>query len=103
MIHKYIAPHRARIIYDVSGKLTEDFGPGPRHLKMAWVINLHKIISVFIVYGFGYYWASRDIDSNRAIVRMAGSYTTTLPRNWRPWSISLRTSTAPNQLRKNIS
>jgi protein-S-isoprenylcysteine O-methyltransferase Ste14 len=48
-VHKYSAPAWAQTIYDVSGKLTEDFGPGPRHLKMAWVINLHKIITLFII------------------------------------------------------
>ena len=50
-MHKYTAPAWARTIYDISGKLTEDFGGGPRHLKMAWVINLHKIITLFIIYG----------------------------------------------------
>lgn len=50
-MHKYSAPAWAQLIYDISGKLTEDFGPGPRHLKMAWVINLHKIITLFIILG----------------------------------------------------
>ena len=50
-MHKYTAPAWAKTVYDVSGKLTEDFGGGPRHLKMAWVINLHKIITLFIIYG----------------------------------------------------
>ena len=48
-MHKYTAPVWARTIYDVSGKLTEEFGGGPRVLKMAWVINLHKIITAFII------------------------------------------------------
>jgi hypothetical protein len=55
-MHKYTAPAWARTIYDVSGKLTEDFGPGPRHLKMAWVINLHKIITLFIILGMMFYF-----------------------------------------------
>ena len=50
-MHKYAAPGWARTVYDVSGKLTEDFGPGPKHLKMAWVINFHKIITLFIICG----------------------------------------------------
>lgn len=50
-MHKYTAPAWARTIYDVSGKLTEEFGGGPRVLKMAWVINLHKIITAFIILG----------------------------------------------------
>lgn len=50
-MHKYKAPAWARTIYDTSEKLTEDFGGGPRHLKIAWVINLHKIITLFIIYG----------------------------------------------------
>jgi len=36
-MHKYTAPAWARIIYDVSSKLTEDFGGGPKQLKMARV------------------------------------------------------------------
>ena len=55
-MHKYTAPAWARIIYDVSGKLTEDFGGGPKQLKMAWVINLHKIITLFIVLGMMFYF-----------------------------------------------
>ena len=31
-MHKYTAPGWARTIYDLSGKLTEDFGGGPRQL-----------------------------------------------------------------------
>jgi len=55
-MHKYTAPAWARILYDVSGKLTEDFGGGPKQLKMAWVINLHKIITLFIVLGMMFYF-----------------------------------------------
>jgi protein-S-isoprenylcysteine O-methyltransferase Ste14 len=50
-MHKYSAPAWARVIFDVSGKLTEEFGGGPKVLKMAWVINLHKIITAFIIAG----------------------------------------------------
>ena len=50
-MHKYTAPSWARSIYELSARLTEDFGPGPKQLKMAWVINLHKIITLFIILG----------------------------------------------------
>jgi protein-S-isoprenylcysteine O-methyltransferase Ste14 len=49
-MHKYTAPNWAKWVYTTAGYLTEDFGPGPKHLKMAWVINLHKIITLFIIY-----------------------------------------------------
>ena len=51
MEHRYAAPGWARFVSKVSGHVTEDFGGGPRFLKQAWVINLHKIITLFIVYG----------------------------------------------------
>jgi hypothetical protein len=50
-MHKYTAPGWARTIYDVSGKLTEDFGPGPKQLKMAWVTIFTKLLPCFIIYG----------------------------------------------------
>jgi len=31
--------------------MTEDFGGGPRQLKISWVINFHKIITLFIIAG----------------------------------------------------
>lgn len=46
-MHQYTTPAWARTVYTASGYLTEDFGPGPKQLKMAWVINLHKIITLF--------------------------------------------------------
>jgi hypothetical protein len=55
-MHKYTAPAWARILYDVSGKLTEDFGGGPKQLKMAWVINLHKFITLFVILGMMFYF-----------------------------------------------
>jgi len=50
-MHKYIAPAWAKWLYDTSGYMMEDFGGGPKFLKMAWVINLHKIITAFIIIG----------------------------------------------------
>jgi protein-S-isoprenylcysteine O-methyltransferase Ste14 len=38
------------MIYNSASFLTEDFGPGPRHLKIAWVINFHKVVTLFIIY-----------------------------------------------------
>ena len=34
-----------------SAYMTEDFGGGPKRLKMAWVINFHKIFTLFIIAG----------------------------------------------------
>ena len=51
MSQQNTAPPWARNLYRISGSLTEYFGGGPRHLKMAWVINLHKIITLFIIFG----------------------------------------------------
>jgi len=50
-MHKYKAPAWADAIYKTAGRLTEDFGPGPKHLKIAWIINFHKIVTLFLVYG----------------------------------------------------
>ena len=72
-MHKYIAPAWAHSIYDISGKLTEDLGPGPRQLKMAWVINLHKFLTPFVVI----FWILRFRNhSHAAYVYLAlhGSY-----------------------------
>ena len=50
-MHKLTAPRWASNLYRLSGYLTEDFGGGPKTLKMAWVIDLHKIITLFIILG----------------------------------------------------
>ena len=55
-MHKYTAPAWARLVYSVSAYLTEDFGGGPKQLKMAWVINLHKIITLFVILGMMFYF-----------------------------------------------
>jgi protein-S-isoprenylcysteine O-methyltransferase Ste14 len=52
----YTAPAWAVGIHRISGFLTEDFGGGPKHLKMAWVINLHKVITLFIILGMMFYF-----------------------------------------------
>ena len=48
---KYTTPAWARKLYDFVAYMTEEFGGGPKQLKMAWVINLHKIITAFIIAG----------------------------------------------------
>ena len=49
----HTAPAWARTIYDLSSKLTEDFGGGSRTLKMAWVyLGLQGI--------YGYCWLVKD-------------------------------------------
>jgi len=55
-VHKKSAPWWARTLYNVSSKLTENFIGGPKHLKMAWVINFHKFITVFLIYGMMSYY-----------------------------------------------
>ena len=51
----YTTPFWARKTYDVVGFMTEDFGGGPKRLKMAWVINFHKIFTLFIIAGMMVY------------------------------------------------
>lgn len=45
----YQAPAWARAIYDFVAYMTEEFGGGPKWLKISWVINFHKIITLFII------------------------------------------------------
>ncbi len=51
----YTTPSWARKLYDFVGYMTEDFGGGPKQLKMAWVINFHKIFTLFIIAGMMVY------------------------------------------------
>jgi protein-S-isoprenylcysteine O-methyltransferase Ste14 len=46
---RYTAPRWATALYDLVAYLTEDFLGGPKVLKMAWVINFHKIITLFLI------------------------------------------------------
>ncbi len=48
---KYTPPAWSRKLYEFVGYMTEDFGGGPKRLKMAWVINFHKIFTLFIIAG----------------------------------------------------
>ena len=50
------APAWAGVISRLSGYLTEDFLGGPRHLKQAWVIDFHKIITLFLIYDLMHYY-----------------------------------------------
>ena len=38
--------------------MTEDFGGGPKQLKMAWVINFHKVITLFLIAGMMVYFSN---------------------------------------------
>ena len=66
---KVTAPRWASNLYRLSGYLTEDFGGGHKTLKMAWVINLHKIITLFIILGMMVLWSGPNptagIEGNR--------------------------------------
>jgi protein-S-isoprenylcysteine O-methyltransferase Ste14 len=48
---KYTTPAWASALYGFVGYMTEDFGGGPKRLRMAWVINFHKIFTLFIILG----------------------------------------------------
>jgi protein-S-isoprenylcysteine O-methyltransferase Ste14 len=58
----YNTPNWARKLYDFVAYKTEDFGGGPKRLKMAWVINFHKIFTLLIIVGsiYGYCWLVKD-------------------------------------------
>ena len=51
-----LAPWWARTLFNVSAKLSENFLGGPKHLKMAWVINFHKVITLFLILGMMFYF-----------------------------------------------
>lgn len=51
----YIPPTWASALYRFVAFMTEDFGGGPKRLKMAWVINFHKIFTLFIIVGMMIY------------------------------------------------
>ena len=48
---KFQIPGWARALYGFVAYMTEEFGGGPKWLKIAWVINSHKIITLFIIAG----------------------------------------------------
>jgi len=52
---RFKTPGWATALYNFVGFMTEDFGGGPKRLKMAWVINFHKIITLFIIAGMMVY------------------------------------------------
>jgi len=60
-VYKEKAPWWARTLYSVSASLTENFLGGPKYLKMAWVINFHKIITIFLIYGMMNYYNNFSI------------------------------------------
>lgn len=47
----YQPPAWAAAFHRFFSYMTEDFGGGPRWLKISWVINFHKIITLFIILG----------------------------------------------------
>jgi len=51
----YTAPRWADALYGFVAYMTEEFGGGPKWLKISWVINLHKIITLFIIAGMMVY------------------------------------------------
>jgi protein-S-isoprenylcysteine O-methyltransferase Ste14 len=38
--------------------MTEDFGGGPKRLKISWVINFHKVVTLFIILGMMAYFSN---------------------------------------------
>jgi protein-S-isoprenylcysteine O-methyltransferase Ste14 len=55
---RYKTPGWATALYKFVGFMTEDFGGGPKQLKMAWVINFHKIFTLFIIAGMMVYFGN---------------------------------------------
>lgn len=55
------APGWARFMSRLSNYLIEDFLGGPKQLKMAWVIDFHKIITLFLIYGMMHYFDNFSI------------------------------------------
>jgi hypothetical protein len=49
LIRKQEAPHWVRTINAFYTYLGQDLLGGPKLIKMAWVINLHKFLTVFVV------------------------------------------------------
>lgn len=49
MVKRQEAPNWARTINAVNTYLSQDLLGGPRLIKMSWVINLHKFLTVFVV------------------------------------------------------
>jgi hypothetical protein len=43
------APRWAQSAFRFANWLIEDVGGGPRRLKLAWVINSHKLITFFVI------------------------------------------------------
>ena len=43
-------PAWAGLVSRLSGYFTEDFLGGPKHLKQAWVIDFHKVVTLFLIY-----------------------------------------------------
>lgn len=48
-IQAHEAPQWTRLVNKSSFYLTEDLFGGPKLIKMAWVINLHKFLTAFVV------------------------------------------------------
>lgn len=48
-VEKLEAPHWVRTINSFYTYLGQDFLGGPKLIKMAWVINMHKFLTVFVV------------------------------------------------------
>jgi protein-S-isoprenylcysteine O-methyltransferase Ste14 len=48
---RYLTPEWAATVYRFVAYMTEEFGGGPKRLKVAWVINFHKIFTLFIIAG----------------------------------------------------
>lgn len=55
-MNRYQAPLWASAMFRVTTYMTEEFLGGPKWLKMAWVINFHKIITLFLIAGMMVYY-----------------------------------------------
>ncbi len=53
---QYTAPKWATVLFNVSSDITENFLGGEKRLKMAWVINFHKAVTLFLIYAMMVYF-----------------------------------------------
>ena len=120
----FTTPGWATKLFRIVAWATEDFGGGPKQLKMAWVIDFHKVVTLFIIAGmmlylenfttaawvylglhgiYGYCWLVKDFgfrdSSFNARVTWGGAFMTYLLLvGWYwlfPWFFLTR-STAPS-------
>jgi protein-S-isoprenylcysteine O-methyltransferase Ste14 len=54
--HRVVAPAWAVTVDRWVRYLTEDLGGGPRDVKIAWEVNFHKVVTLFLIFGMMLYF-----------------------------------------------